>query len=200
MPGAPTATIFAFFNPNLQVTVVDKSDHLIRRWNSRHIPLRDEPGLRYLVRITRDGTLPTLEWSDDDDQTVERPARRPNLTFSSDIGGCVAKADMVFLCVETPTRMEGVGRGMAAETSSIEKAVEEVAEFAKEGVVVVVKSTVPVGTAELVKNMVRKRLVKVSHTRLMHEANRLLKPGLICLARFYPIPSFCPKARQSRIC
>lgn len=152
-PGAPSATIIALFNPTLHINVVDKSDELIRKWNSRHMPLEDEPGLHYLVRVTRDGTFSTLAWTNDD-ETVERPARKPNLVFSSDVEGGVREADMVFLCVETPTTREGEGAGMAVDTGSLDKAVEEVTRWAKEGVIVTVKSTVPVGMARRIGEMV----------------------------------------------
>ncbi len=148
-PGAPAATVLAFFHPTLHIIVADKSATLIRRWNSRHLPLNDEPCLRYLVRVTRDGTLPTLVWAEDD-QTVERPARKPNLVFSNDVESGLREADIVFLCVETPTMRKGI----AVETKALETAVGEVAEWAKEGVVVVVKSTVPVGMAGRIRETV----------------------------------------------
>lgn len=85
---------------------------------------------------------------------MERPARESNLVFSDNIRDCIAKGDIVFLCVETPTKTEGEGRGFAADTRSLEKAVEEIAKWGKDGVVVVVKSTVPVGTADRVREMV----------------------------------------------
>lgn len=156
LTGAPTATILAFFNPTLHVNVADKSEPRIRKWNSRHIPLSDESGLHYLVRVTRDGTWPTLVWTDD--QIVERPARKANLVFSVDVEGCIRKADMVFLCVETPTRSESVGSGMAVDTGPLEKAVESVAKWAKKGVILVLKSTVPVGMAAKVREMVSRDL------------------------------------------
>lgn len=56
--------------------------------------------------------------------------------------------------MDTPTKVEGEGKGMAADTNSLEKAVEEVTECGKDGFILVVKSTVPVGTAERVSEMV----------------------------------------------
>jgi UDPglucose 6-dehydrogenase len=152
-PGAPTATVLAFFNPSLHITVVDKSVPLIQRWNSHscHLPLKDEPGLRYLVLITRDGALPSLFCTGCEDRMVERPARKPNLVFSSDVEGSVADADMVFICVQTPTKADK----MEVDTAALEYAVTDVAVHGKDGVVVVVKSTVPVGMARVVSEMVR---------------------------------------------
>lgn len=135
--------------------MVDISEAVICRWNSnsRHLPLNDERGLRNLVRVTRDGTLPTLVWTEDE-RVAERLERVPNLVFSNDVRGGVSEADMVFLCVETPTRQEGEGAGMAAETAPLDKAIRDVVNWAKDGVIVILKSTVPVGTARRVREMV----------------------------------------------
>lgn len=150
--GAPSATILALFNPAIQVNVVDKSDSLIRSWNSRHIPLQDESGLHQLVRVTRDGTLPVRV--DVDAHSDDGTARKPNLVFSTDVEGSVREADIVFFCVETPTKRDGEGAGMAVDTASLGKAVGDVAKWAKEGIIVTVKSTVPVGMAGRIKEMV----------------------------------------------
>jgi UDPglucose 6-dehydrogenase len=53
--GGPTAAIIAYQNPRVRVTVVDKDEARIRRWNSKHLPIY-EPGLEEIVRIARDGT------------------------------------------------------------------------------------------------------------------------------------------------
>jgi UDPglucose 6-dehydrogenase len=130
---------------------------VVEKWNSnpRHLPLVDERGLRDLVRVTRDGISPTPASDKSASQTAERPARKPNLVFSSDIEGCVGNSDMVFLCVDTPTR-EGVseGSGRVLDTRPLEKSVEDVARCGKEEIVVVVKSTVPVGTAGTIRERV----------------------------------------------
>lgn len=131
---------------------------MVEKWNSnpRHLPLVDEKGLRDLVRVTRDGISPTPVSDRSASQTAERPARKPNLVFSSDIEGCVGKSDMVFLCVDTPTRREGVSEGSerVLDTRPLEKSVEDVARCGKEEIVVVVKSTVPVGTAGTIRERV----------------------------------------------
>ncbi|KAK3304997.1 uncharacterized protein B0T15DRAFT_186668 [Chaetomium strumarium] len=53
--GGPTAAVIALHNPHLRVTVVDKDEQRIRRWNSKHPPIH-EPGLKHILRITRDGS------------------------------------------------------------------------------------------------------------------------------------------------
>jgi UDPglucose 6-dehydrogenase len=133
--------------------VVDNSKPLIQKWNdhSRHFPLRDEVGLADLVRITRDGAVPdVIRNNEEGAHSVVSQARKPNLTFSSDVDGCITEADMVFICVGTPTG----GNGVEVDTEPLKRAVKVVAMYGKESVVVVVKSTVPVGMAERIRKMV----------------------------------------------
>lgn len=151
--GAPTAAVLAFFNPTRQVRVIDRNPDLIRKWNSGHFPFEHEPGLCHLVGVSRDGIVATHVRTEDD-HGATMVVREANLIFSSNREGWVKDADMVFLCVETPTKTGGAGCGVAIDTTSLESAVEEVAIWAKKGVIVVVKSTVPVGTAGVVREMV----------------------------------------------
>ncbi len=85
---------------------------------------------------------PSLPWSGRHEGVMER------------FRGGVSKADMVFLCVETPTRREGEGAGMAAGTGYLDKAITDLAKWAKEGFIVILKNTVSVGTPGRVKEMV----------------------------------------------
>ena len=147
--------MLAFFNPDLDVSVVDGSESLIQRWNGRstQIPLQEEAGLVTLVRIVRDGTLLGVIESHEHEggiHSVVCPAREPNLVFSSDIEGCIAAADMIFICVETPTAKDG----LTVDTAALEGAVKDVATHGKERVVLVIKSTVPLGMARKVTEMV----------------------------------------------
>lgn len=63
-------------------------------------------------------------------------------------------ADMIFLCVETPAKIKAGEDGMESDTGPLERALEEIAEAGKDGVILVVKSTVPVGMAKRIKEMV----------------------------------------------
>ncbi len=65
------------------------------------------------------------------------------LTFTSDFS-TVADADVHFVCVGTPQSKDG----LAADLTYVKSAVSAIAPFLKEGALVVGKSTVPVGTAQ----------------------------------------------------
>nr|POF12952.1 udp-glucose 6-dehydrogenase 3 [Quercus suber] len=151
--GGPTAAIIAYCNPNISVTVVDMNETRIQRWQSKHLPIH-EPGLEDVVRIARDGAN-EVDLSDNDSDCERRrlPCREPNLFFSTDCNRHIAAADIVFLSVNTPTKMSGLGAGAATDISMFESAARSVALVAKEGAIIVEKSTVPCRTAKVVRDI-----------------------------------------------
>ncbi|KAG4254210.1 UDPglucose 6-dehydrogenase [Fusarium proliferatum] len=156
--GGPTAAVVAFQNPHIQVTVVDRDTTRIRRWNSRHPPIY-EPGLHDIVRIARDGGRPTKisnepttdsEGSSAEEGEITIAERKPNLFFSTDIAKHIGEADIVLVAVNTPTKYRGVGAGSATDMTAFEAVTGVVAQYAREGAIIVEKSTVPCRTAQLV--------------------------------------------------
>lgn len=156
--GGPTAAVVAFQNPHFQVTVVDRDTTRIRRWNSRHPPIY-EPGLHDIVRIARDGGRPTKisnepttdsEGSSAEEGEITVAERKPNLFFSTDIAKHIGEADIVLVAVNTPTKYRGVGAGSATDMTAFEAVTGVVAQYAREGAIIVEKSTVPCRTAQLV--------------------------------------------------
>jgi UDPglucose 6-dehydrogenase len=156
--GGPTAAVIALYNREVTVTVVDKDAARIARWNSQHPPIY-EPGLQEILRITRDGTNtyqfnqnrggnPPAEISQ---VTVGRP---PNLFFTTDMEKSAQTANIIFICVSTPTRHEGEGAGSATDMTAFETVAAFVAAHAQPGVIIVEKSTVPCGTADAFENVV----------------------------------------------
>ncbi|KAK3899902.1 hypothetical protein C8A05DRAFT_17735 [Staphylotrichum tortipilum] len=152
--GGPTAAVIAHHNPHLHVHVVDLNTSRIAAWNSPHLPIH-ETGLLKIVRIARDGTLDTTVSLPGLARPVELKAREPNLVFSTGVEEAVAEADVVFICVNTPTKTGGLGAGAMADVSAVEGAVRTVTRHARAGTVVVEKSTVPCGTAKMVRDILR---------------------------------------------
>lgn len=160
-------------NPCIRVTVVDRDEAKIRRWNSRHPPIY-EPQLREVLRVARDGARQTsfsnvaaqsdLSSASDTSECGSQcespaaemtvPAREPNLFFSTEVGKCIGEADLVLVAVNTPTKSRGIGAGSATDMASFEAVITEVAKHAKPGAIIVEKSTVPCRTAELVRETV----------------------------------------------
>ena len=85
-----------------------------------------------------------------------KQTRDKNLLFSTDIPIAIEKAEMIFMAVNTPTKKEGEGAGMAADLRYIEACAKDIAKFSKSDKIVVEKSTVPIRTAEKIKEILNK--------------------------------------------
>ena len=128
--GGPTMAMIALKAPDIEVRVVDMNAARIAAWSSDTLPIY-EPGLDEVVRKTRGR----------------------NLHFSTDVKGAIAAADIVFVAVNTPTKSYGVGAGRAADLRFIESVARTIAECATTPKIIVEKSTIPVKTAETIKDI-----------------------------------------------
>lgn len=63
------------------------------------------------------------------------------LSFSASMEEALSKANLVFIAVGTPSRSDG-----SADLSFVEQAIDNLARYAKRDLVVIMKSTVPIGT------------------------------------------------------
>lgn len=73
--------------------------------------------------------------------------RIPNLFFTTDVAGAIDEADLIFISVNTPTKIAGFGAGAASDLGYVESAARKIAEVARGDKIIVEKSTVPCGTA-----------------------------------------------------
>ena len=130
--GGPTMSVIALKCPHINVTVVDANPDKIKEWNGpvNSLPVY-EPGLSDVVK----------------------EARGRNLFFSDDIAGNIEKAEMIFMAVNTPTKTEGEGAGMKADLRNIEACAKDIAKYSKKDKIVIEKSTLPVRTAEKIKEI-----------------------------------------------
>lgn len=152
--GGPTAALIAYHNPLITVNVVDLNAERIAAWNSNHLPIH-EMGLPKIVRIARDGTKEAaVTLPGQESNSVHLPARESNLFFSSNVTASIAEADIIFICVNTPTKTYGIGAGASADLGALESATRTIAKHAKAGAVIVEKSTVPCGTAKIISDIV----------------------------------------------
>ena len=97
----------------------------------------------------RNNILPIYEPGLDD--YVERNQKQGRLSFSTDIGAAIASADVVFIAVGTPPDEDG-----SADLRHVLAVAEQIGMHMKRELVVVTKSTVPVGTAAKVSAAVNK--------------------------------------------
>ncbi len=123
--GGPTMAMIAKMCPDLRVTVADVNAERIAAWNSDALPIF-EPGLEEVVRL----------------------CRGRNLFFSTDVRAGVEENDIIFVAVNTPTKMFGQGAGYAADLQYWEKTARLIHDCAKGDKIVIEKCTLPVRTAE----------------------------------------------------
>ncbi|KAJ5676477.1 uncharacterized protein N7477_002110 [Penicillium maclennaniae] len=147
--GGPTAAVLALYHPSITVEVLDRDLARIQRWQSAHLPVH-EPGLDTVVRIVRDGAK--VEHEANTQAVSPAVTRAQNLFFTRDTQA-IARADIILMAVNTPTKMFGVGAGCATNMTAFDGAMRDVATHAKAGAIIVEKSTVPGGTAERVRRM-----------------------------------------------
>lgn len=117
---------------NVSVTVVDISQPRIDAWNSDELPIF-EPGLDDIVK----------------------QCRGKNLFFSTDVATGIKEAEVIFVSVNTPTKVYGLGKGSAADVKYIESCARMIAEHSTFPKIVIEKSTVPSGTSETLKTILR---------------------------------------------
>ena len=124
--GGPTMAVIAKMNPDRKVIVVDINKERVDAWNSA------------------DYSLPIYEPALVD---VVKEVRGKNLFFSTDIEGAVKECDIIFVGVNTPTKMFGKGAGRASDLQYWESTAREIKRFANGDKIIVEKSTLPVRTA-----------------------------------------------------
>jgi len=126
--GLVSGTCFAEFGAN--VTCFDVDNKKVNELLNGKIPIY-EPGLEELLK---------------------KNVKENRLFFSNNLENCIADSDLVFIAVGTPARR---GDGYA-DLSYVYQAAEDIAPLLKNYTVVVDKSTVPVGTARNVKEIISK--------------------------------------------
>lgn len=126
--GLVTGACFAEFGVN--VTCVDIDENKIARLQEGIIPIY-EPGL---------------------DQLVARNVQAGRLDFTTDLQSAVERALVVFLAVGTPPKPDG-----SPDMSFVEAAALTIADHLNDYKVIVTKSTVPVGTGEWLRGLIKER-------------------------------------------
>ena len=135
--GGPTMAVIADRCPDITVNVVDVNQERIKLWNSSNLddlPIY-EPGLSEIIKRCRE----------------------KNLFFSNEVEKFITTADMIFISVNTPTKTKGIGAGKASDLKWVEASARQVATFAKGHTIVVEKSTLPVRTAEVIKEILQSK-------------------------------------------
>ena len=126
--GLVTGACLADFGIN--VTCVDKDEEKITKLLAGEIPIY-EPGL---------------------DSLVEKNAKSGRLHFSTDLAPAIQQALAIFIAVGTPPKEDG-----SADLSYVVQVAEAIADNLNGYKVVVTKSTVPIGTGQLIEKIITER-------------------------------------------
>lgn len=124
--GLVSGTCFAEMGVN--VCCIDKDRAKIEALRRGEIPIY-EPGLAELVAKNR---------------------AQGRLTFHTDLGEVINEVDILFIAVGTPT-----GEGGEADLQYVFAVAEEIGQLATKHLLVVTKSTIPVGTTDRVEEIIR---------------------------------------------
>jgi UDPglucose 6-dehydrogenase len=156
-----TGTCFAEFG--VDVTCVDVDSEKIARLLDGIVPIY-EPGL---------------------EQMVAKNVQAGRLHFTTDVKQAVEQSLVIFLAVGTPPKEDG-----SADLKYIEAAARSVAEHMNGYKVIVTKSTVPIGTGERLRNLIRENQKKnfnfgiVSNPEFLREGaaiNDFMRPDRVVI-------------------
>ncbi len=159
--GLVTGACFAEFG--VDVTCVDVNEEKIARLSAGIMPIY-EPGL---------------------EQLVTKNTQSGRLRFTTDIKQAVEQSLVIFLAVGTPPKPDG-----SPDLSFVEMAASSVADHMNGYKVIVTKSTVPIGTGEFLRKLIRERLKSrinfgiVSNPEFLREGaaiNDFMRPDRVVL-------------------
>jgi len=117
------------------------------------------------------------------EELVKRNTAEKRLTFTTDLPAAVRASDICFIAVGTPMDHSG-----AADLTAVMKVAEAIAKSADRDKVVVIKSTVPIGTADRVRRVLsthgKQRIEVVSNPEFMKEGAAIedfMKPDRVVI-------------------
>jgi UDPglucose 6-dehydrogenase len=103
-------------------------------------------------------------------EIVSNNFREKRLLFTDDYKKAIPDADVVFICVGTPPREDG-----SADLKYVLNAASEMKPLLKNNTIVAIKSTVPVGTCDMVEDLLnkgrKKKIVVVSNPEFLKEGD-----------------------------
>ena len=105
------------------------------------------------IQKLEEGVLPIFEPGLE--QLVRRNVKNKDLFFTTNIGKAISDSEIVFIAVGTP-----MGKDGSADLKYVLAAAKSIGQTMQKRIIVVDKSTVPVGTADKVKATIKEELVK----------------------------------------
>jgi len=131
------------------VYCVDKNIIKINKLNSGKSPIY-EPGL---------------------DELIKENSQAKRLFFTTNLSEALNKSDIIFICVGTPNK----NKSLSVDLSYVFKVVKEIKKFSKNKKIIVTKSTVPVGTGDLIEKHLKnkKKFSVISNPEFLREGEAI---------------------------
>ena len=131
------------------VFCVDKDKNKIDKLNSGKSPIF-EPGLDELIKANH---------------------RAKRLFFTTSISEALNKSNIVFICVGTPNKKNS----LSVDLKYILQVAKEVLHFSKKKKIIITKSTVPVGTGDLIEKILKnkKKFIVISNPEFLREGEAI---------------------------
>ena len=131
------------------VYCVDKNIIKIDKLNSGKSPIY-EPGL---------------------DELIKENSQAKRLFFTTNLSEALNKSDIIFICVGTPNK----NKSLSVDLSYVFKVVKEIKKFSKNKKIIVTKSTVPVGTGDLIEKYLKnkKKFSVISNPEFLREGEAI---------------------------
>jgi UDPglucose 6-dehydrogenase len=133
------------------------------------------------INNLKKGTIPIYEPGLE--EMVRKNAQEGRLEFTSSLKIAVQKSDIIFLCLPTPPSEDG-----SADLTHVLGVAGDIAELAESDKIVVSKSTIPVGTVDKIKQIMKKKskysIEVASNPEFLKEGSALqdsLKPDRVVI-------------------
>ena len=105
------------------------------------------------------------------DELIKANYKAKRLFFTTNISEAINKSDVIFICVGTPNKKNS----LSVDLSYVFKVAKEISKFSKKKKIIVTKSTVPVGTGDLIEKNLKnkKKFTVLSNPEFLREGEAI---------------------------
>jgi UDPglucose 6-dehydrogenase len=110
---------------------------------------------------------------------LQQSIKEGNISFTADTIGAVESSEVIFFCLPTPQGADG-----SADLSFVKSVTNQIAPYLKNNQIIVNKSTVPIGTGDIIEELIRKARPEIKFAVLSNP--EFLKEGVAVNDFLYP--------------
>jgi len=104
------------------------------------------------ITSLKKGIMPIYE--DGLEKMVRFNSKKKRLSFTSSYKQAISHSDVIFLCVDTPSKKNGM-----ADLTSIKNTCVSISKYMTSNKIIIEKSSVPVGTSDLIRKIISRNLI-----------------------------------------